>query len=153
MWGFFVLWLKHLLPKLASFLIMVGILKEKKLYKNCIQEQEHLEVLEIKIPSTMLSQRFSEAITVISEFHQMLILFRAQKCMFAFSPSDVLQLNEVLPAPSFLSTPLCLPLILIFLSSSSHFLSVAEKNNLRKNTPFHYSTATYFHISNSVNKN
>lgn len=77
---------------------------------------KHLEVLETKSQAPCYHNDLVKLSLSYQNSHQMLILLRPQKCMFAFSPSDVLQLSEVLPAPHSSPPPHILPLILIFFS-------------------------------------
>lgn len=75
---------------------------------------KHLEVLETKSQALCYHNDLVNLSLSYQNSHQLLILLRPQKCMFALSPSDVLQRSEVLPAPLSSPPPHILPLILIF---------------------------------------
>ena len=77
---------------------------------------KHLEVLETKFQALSYHSDLVKLSLSYQNSHQMLILFRPQKCMFTFSPSDVLQLKEVIPCPLSSLLPHILPLIPIFFS-------------------------------------
>ena len=88
---------------------------------------KHLEVLETKFQALSYHNDLVKLSLSYQNSHQMLILFRPQKCMFSFSPSDVLQLKEEIPLPFPLYSLTFSPSFSFFSLSSSPFSKCSRK--------------------------